>query len=141
MADTARAVLRANQEHYSEPGAFLYVEDKYHSRRMQVATELLRKYLDPGLERIVILDIGPGDTSPVGEAIYPSSVRIAIDASPGALANAHGFTTRICADVTGCLPLDDGSIDAIFCGELIEHLFDPRSFLAELHARRYPLVS
>ena len=31
------------------------------------------------------------------------------------------------------LPFDDGALDVIFCGELIEHLYDPDSFLDECH--------
>lgn len=131
MTDPAKAALRANQEHYAEPGAFAYVADRYHSRRMQVATEMLAANLDASRPGLVLLDIGPGDTSPIGAGLYPHASRIAIDASAEALAGAQGFTTRICADVTAGFPLGDESVDAIFCGELVEHLFDPIGFLRE----------
>ena len=31
------------------------------------------------------------------------------------------------------LPFDDGALDVVFCGELIEHLYDPDAFLDECH--------
>ncbi|WP_185747316.1 class I SAM-dependent methyltransferase [Humibacillus xanthopallidus] len=133
MTDPAKQALRANQEHYAKPGAFEYISSIYHSRRTQVATELLHAHLAPTSANLVLVDIGPGDSSPVGKESYPQAVRIAIDASAEALEGATGFTTKICADVTAGLPLDSASVDAIFCGELIEHLFDPRRFLDECH--------
>jgi len=133
MTDPAKEALRANQEHYAQPGAFEYVSNSYHSRRLQVAAELLRAHLMPSDDQLVLVDIGPGDSSPVGEDAYPQAVRIAIDASVEALDGARGFTAKICADVTAGLPLRSASLNAIFCGELIEHLFDPRRFLDECH--------
>lgn len=131
MIDPHEEVVRANQVHYAKPGAFDYVGDKYHTRRIRVATALLKAYLPPSEEQLVLVDIGPGDTSPVGDGSYPASRRIAIDAASEALERTQHFDVKIVADVTEGIPLADCSADAIFCGELIEHLFDPRAFLHE----------
>lgn len=131
MIDPHEEVVRANQVHYAQPGAFDYVGNKYHSRRIRVATTLLEAYLPPSAEHLVLVDIGPGDTSPVGDASYPAAKRIAIDASSEALERTQHFDVKIIADVSEGLPLTDSSANAIFCGELIEHLFDPRAFLRE----------
>ncbi|HKP39468.1 methyltransferase domain-containing protein [Mycobacterium sp.] len=133
MTDASRQALRANAEHYSQPDAFEYVSTKYHDRRIRVARELLEKYLPPTSERLVLLDVGPGNTSPVNMDSYPRATRIAVDATRSALQRSHGFTDRVCADSAAGLPFADESINAIYCGELIEHLFDPRIFLHDCH--------
>lgn len=38
----------------------------------------------------------------------------------------------ISSDITQKLPFDDGSINLIYCSEVIEHLADPQSFLEEI---------
>lgn len=127
------AALRANQAHYAHPEAFDYITNAYHARRIDVASKLLSEYLPQTTDSPIILDIGPGGTSAVGRLKNQGFVRIAIDASSQALRRAEGFDVRCCADISATLPILNDSVDAIFCGELIEHLFLPQKLLSECY--------
>ena len=56
-----------------------------------------------------------------------------LDLDPAQVASAagRGLTARVC-DLTGGLPFEDARFDALFAGEVIEHLVDTDAFLAEI---------
>jgi 2-polyprenyl-3-methyl-5-hydroxy-6-metoxy-1,4-benzoquinol methylase len=52
---------------------------------------------------------------------------------------ARGRIETVMHDLaTGPLPFDDGSFQAVFAGEIIEHLVDTAGFIAELHRVLWP---
>jgi SAM-dependent methyltransferase len=57
-----------------------------------------------------------------------------VDGAKKSLKTAHkrGIITK-CADVSGPLPFENNYFDFVFAGEIIEHIFDSRFFLEEIH--------
>ena len=57
-----------------------------------------------------------------------------IDVAKDALekASERGVITKY-ADVSKCLPFEDGYFDFVFAGEVIEHILDTKAFLTEIH--------
>jgi len=131
--DASGQALRANQDHYAQPGAFDYVSDRYHTKRTQVAKAVLLSRLPASSRTRILLDVGPGTDSPILAARGSTGIAIALDAAFEAVVERTRFDSRLCADVTTGLPLHDDVVDVIYCGELIEHLFDPISFLQDCY--------
>ncbi|MFQ5879349.1 MAG: class I SAM-dependent methyltransferase [Dehalococcoidia bacterium] len=83
-----------------------------------------------------LLDIGCGDgtiAAFLGHALGAEEVR-GVEVSPrwAELARRRGVDATAFDIESGPLPFADGSFDAIFCGELIEHLVDPDHLLDEI---------
>lgn len=93
--------------------------------------------LAAGLRCARVLDVGCGDgtiTTMVANAMGATEVRgIEISPAGGSLARSRGIDVVVCDVETGRWPLPDGYFDAVYCGELIEHVFEPAHVLAEIH--------
>jgi SAM-dependent methyltransferase len=83
----------------------------------------------------VVLDIGCG-AGEFSAALVEAGVRpIAVDVAREALRRARGLVPDLDARlwVAGDpLPLDDGSVDAVWAGEVVEHVADVAPWLSEL---------
>lgn len=84
-----------------------------------------------------ILDVGCGDGSFSVRLKEVSNARevYGIEISPAAadLASKAGIKT-FCLDIDdGDFPFEDNFFDAVFCGEIIEHLYDPDHLLEEVN--------
>lgn len=84
-----------------------------------------------------VLDVGCGDgtiTMLVANAMKATEVQgIEISPEGGSLARSRGIDVVVCDVEPGKWPLPDGYFDAVYCGELVEHVFEPAHVLAEIH--------
>ncbi|MFQ5879350.1 MAG: class I SAM-dependent methyltransferase [Dehalococcoidia bacterium] len=101
--------------------------------RVRKAESLFRKHLGHGRR---LLDIGCSDggiAAFLGQALGAEEVR-GVEVSPRwvELAHRRGVEAAVFDVESGPLPYTSGSFDAIFCGEIIEHLVDPDHLLDEI---------
>lgn len=84
-----------------------------------------------------ILDIGCGDggfSALLGKACGAREVYgVEISEKGVEMANKNGVKALKCDIDEENLPFEDAYFDAVFAGEVIEHLFDPDHFLNEIH--------
>ena len=83
-----------------------------------------------------VLEVGCGDASFTKELIRYSPDVTAIDISAQQIAeNRRRFAgiTFLQHDVAERFPFQDNSFEAIWCSEVLEHLFDPAFALREMH--------
>jgi SAM-dependent methyltransferase len=100
--------------------------------------ELLRGFPVGGED--VVVDVGCGDGPSVEFAALQGAEVYAVDIDPAAIANVRRRLQDIpqgrpCHTlVSDCdpLPLDDGVATRVICQEVMEHVDDPRRFIAEL---------
>jgi 2-polyprenyl-3-methyl-5-hydroxy-6-metoxy-1,4-benzoquinol methylase len=130
----ARAARGANIERYDDPAVTLsYAESPYHARRRELAGKLLvRTLASSGVPSGPVVEIGTGARSIVGSLPELDRPICLADSSPATLDVAAQGAMSVNLDVTTVLPFRDRSVAAVVATELIEHLFDPMSFLAEL---------
>jgi len=83
------------------------------------------------------LDVGCGDgtiTMMLAKAMKAVEVRgIEISSRGGSLARSRGIDVVVCDAEEGKWPFPDGYFDTVYCGELVEHVFEPAHVLAEIH--------
>ena len=89
-----------------------------------------------------LLDIGCGDgsfTAQIKEAIEAKEA-FGIEIAPAAVAFARkiGLNVRQLDIDEANFPFNDDYFDVIYCGEIIEHLFDPDHLLSEIHRTLKP---
>ncbi len=118
--------LRARwwREQYEPTWLGLLINPFYFARR-GLLVELRRHF--PRLTGDV-LDVGCGNKP--YRALVPAGRYTGLDVD-------NGFTRRVAvADVFydgGAFPLADASFDAVFCSQVLEHVFTPEQFLGEIH--------
>jgi methionine biosynthesis protein MetW len=115
-----------NTAYFRKPEALFREED-----RLKKVLKIMAKH-DGG----VLLDIGCGNggiTAVLREAMR-SKEAYGVEVSPEgvSLANQKGIKAYETDVSNSKLPFKDGFFDVVFCGEVIEHLFDPDFLLKEL---------
>lgn len=112
-----------------------YVREPYHALRIRLAVSLMDRALQdrfPNVPRgqLTILELASGSGSTARLLVDMGYAVIASDAAGSAMpsSNVPGIRS-IVFDVRDSFPLADGSVQGVLAGELIEHLFDPVSFL------------
>jgi SAM-dependent methyltransferase len=113
-----------------------YLLRPFHVRRVNIALDMLRKAFNksasPG-QKPRGIELGSSSGEVAAKIRDMGTDIIACDAEQAALDVArekHGLETKK-FDVSQPFPFKDASLDFIYAGELIEHLFDTRNFLAE----------
>lgn len=93
---------------------------------------LFRAYVQAGA-RVLDLGCGVGDvTALLAESKYDATgVDVSEEALQAARAKHRGISVAA-IPASGRLPFEDASFDAVYCAEVIEHVFDPRALLAEI---------
>lgn len=121
-------LLEFNETRYSASGYTL--DSPAEKERIELCLGLLKRS-----HPTRILDVGCGDGIVSGAIKRATGAYvIGMDASMGALEKSR----KVCDEVhlvefgSASLPLPDQSVDAIFAGEVIEHLFQTEQFLEEL---------
>jgi len=114
------------KDFYSEK----FAKNFYHSHRLEKVISVLKNY---HFNRL--LDVGCGDGSfSVLLKSFTNEV-YGVDISEKAVESANEKITKACVVTVDeeALPFEDNFFDAVFCGEVIEHLYDPDYLLAEIH--------
>jgi len=91
--------------------------------------------------RSSVLEVGCGDASFTQELVRYSPDVTAIDISATQIAEnkrRYGGITFLQHDVAEKFPFPDNSFGAIWCSEVLEHLFDPAFALSEMHRIMQP---
>lgn len=103
------------------------------SPRLAKVARIARKYAS-GARRL--LDIGCGDGTFAAElkCLLGAEAAFGVEISQAAadVANTRQVAARVVNIDKSTLPFDDGFFDLIYCGEVIEHLFDPDHLLDEI---------
>jgi 2-polyprenyl-6-hydroxyphenyl methylase/3-demethylubiquinone-9 3-methyltransferase len=89
-----------------------------------------------GMKGKTALEIGCGDGFFSGKLIELGLTVTGVDLSPVGIARAKEHNpsgTFLLADLTQPLPFPDASFDAVWCSEVLEHLFSPLYALQEMH--------
>ncbi|WP_239311779.1 bifunctional 2-polyprenyl-6-hydroxyphenol methylase/3-demethylubiquinol 3-O-methyltransferase UbiG [Frankia sp. Cj3] len=126
-------ILAANLRSYADGTQVAeYLATAYHARRVADAVDLLTRETRRRAARPLIVDLGAGGRA-VSEELRrrgAHTVMVDMDAHlPGQAASWQIPMVR--ADLSRPLPLRSASVDGVFAGEIIEHLFDPVAFLRE----------
>jgi SAM-dependent methyltransferase len=134
--DTAklRSEIRdANAELYqSSDGTDQYLFEDYHQTRVSISLDLIDGAVARGAGPKTCLDLGSG-AGRVSSRLSEMGLQVvACDVSRGALASAPKNVRKVQTDLIQPFPFRDNSIDVVFMGELIEHVFDPRALLGEI---------
>jgi methionine biosynthesis protein MetW len=107
--------------------------------RIRKAARLFQKHLGRA-ERLLDVGCGVGTVGLYLQRVLAAKEVYGVEISESRVAAARRKGLEaVQADVSqGPLPFEDGSFDAIFCGEVIEHLVDPDHLLDELNRTLAP---
>ena len=96
----------------------------------------MAKYLDGFVETDEILEVGCGDASFTKDLARFSKRVTALDLSPQQIAiniEKYPEIQFVAHDLAERLPFGDNRFQAIWCSEVLEHLFDPAFALQEMY--------
>lgn len=136
----AREIKEANSLRYENPNEVdNYIQEPYHALRVSVGVDLLLKKIkeikvakgNDNLVRILELASSSGRVAKrIKESVDCQLIASDIELGPLSLADKK-LLDLIQIDATENIPLKTQSLDGIFMGELIEHIFDPMYTLSE----------
>jgi SAM-dependent methyltransferase len=128
--------MKSVREFYENRGIYGIAPDQVQNRAYVSVQNRLRKSLDLIVKQHPkkVLDIGCGDgffSQRIEEATgaYVSGLDISLEAID--IAREKGIDARQC-DLNEGICFDAESFDLVFCGEVIEHVFDPDLLLDEI---------
>jgi 2-polyprenyl-3-methyl-5-hydroxy-6-metoxy-1,4-benzoquinol methylase len=101
--------------------------------RLELFLSEYRRHRAAAARPLRVLDVGCGRRALLSRYVDPSDDYMGCDIVPEELAEIEAFKT---VDLNSESLLDhfDGPFDIIFCGEVIEHLFNPDALLDDLKA-------
>jgi SAM-dependent methyltransferase len=107
--------------------------DVLHPPELQMRTRLLQGELHAG-DRVLDLGCGEGTFTQIAADSGAGAV-IGVEVAQAAIDRARAAHPELdfrLAPIEGPLPLPDGSVDLIWCSEVIEHVADTAAWLSEL---------
>jgi SAM-dependent methyltransferase len=122
--------LEFHRTRYAEAFAF----DELRWSRIKPCLKMIEAEQKRRGRKLTILDVGCGDGT-VSRLFLKAGQVLGIDIVPEFVEHAieKGIEAKA-ADVTqDGLPFPEGSMDVVYAGALIEHLYDPEFFLRECH--------
>jgi SAM-dependent methyltransferase len=122
-----------NQSRYADPVVVAdYMAETYHDVRVALAARLLERSGATLRGTARVADLGAAGSHFARKISHLGADLVCCDVSEAALsgARAEGFNVLQMNVIDG-FPFSTGSLDAIYAGELLEHLFDPGVFLNE----------
>lgn len=133
MSDTVPQIKKHYETYWSTGGKFFSGSNQGYARnfRRWMAAELADLPNDSP-----VLEVGCGDATFTAELAKYSPKVTAIDISSGQIAdNARRYPeiTFRQHDVAERFPFADGAFEAVWCSEVLEHLFNPAYALSEMH--------
>jgi len=103
------------------------------SPRLAKVARLARKYASGARS---LLDIGCGDGTFAAELRHllgaQEAVGVEVCSAAAEAANKRGVAAQVVDIDKGYLPFEDASFDLVYCGEVIEHVYDPDHLLDEV---------
>lgn len=133
LARLETEIREANAEHYRSGDATdRYLLEEYHRRRVSIGLDLVRDSVVRPPEELVCLDLGCGAGRVSAQLAALGFHVVGCDVSRGALTEMPTNINRVQTDLSGMFPFRDKSVDVVFMGELVEHVFDTGKLLAEV---------
>lgn len=137
---THNPIREANQQRFGDISTVDFPGGSYHILRIKLATELLIREVncyfqpsDPG--EIKVLELGSSTGYGAGQLATTSGYQVFasdLELPPLKIAASQGLAC-VQLDASHTFPFDDEVFDAVFMGELIEHIFDTEKLLRECH--------
>ena len=138
MNDILELIDRENNKRYDNVFEVeKYLKQPYHALRVSLAIktldyELNQSFLKTEKSEIKILELG-GSTGSISKKIMDLGYNVIVsdkESIPLEVAKKRGLEC-LKFDVNYTFPIENESFDAIFAGEIIEHLYDTELFLSE----------
>jgi SAM-dependent methyltransferase len=129
----SEAAAQANKRRYNDGEVVSqYVLEPYHTLRLSLAADLVAHYACFSSASTRIADLAAGGPHFARLIGRTGLSVVCCDNSSNAVAEgAQLGLPGLLLDVQSQLPFLSGSLDAIYAGEILEHLFDPGAFLSE----------
>lgn len=103
-----------------------YISNEYHNKRLQIALKLVDRYCSG--RKLLSLDIGAGNNYFSANLVERGFCPVIMDLYD---LDQHPDIEYVVGDVENGIPFQNEYFDLIFAGEIIEHIFDTRTFLTE----------
>ncbi|MBI4233164.1 MAG: class I SAM-dependent methyltransferase [Chloroflexi bacterium] len=117
---------------YYQQEAQVIIEGELISRRIQRAAAIFRRHL-PSVDRLLDIGCGTGEIALYFQRALQAKEAYGVEIAEkrAEAARDKGVKAQVCDVGQEALPFPDGHFDAVFCGEVIEHLFDTDHLLDE----------
>ncbi len=121
-----------NTKHYTDLFDGKTAEEYYTSMHVKIR-KVIRMF--GRMDGKKVLDIGCGDgfiTAKLGESTGAKMSGVDISKDALRAAKKRGIDAKFANLDSGRIPFADGCFDAVFCGDVIEHIFDTERLLGEV---------
>ena len=138
--DIKKIITRENEKRYNSGMVVnTYMSEKYHKKRVEAAIKLIMNgiegsfsHLEP--KNIKILEIAGAEGIVSNKLALKGFSVLLTDIEENVLKKSNNpLIKTLVMDASEQFPFKDDSFHVIYAGEIIEHLFDTKFFLEEIH--------